>query len=57
MSLEKSKNPRDVIIAPVVYEKSYACMDSGQCTFIVATGSNKTGIKLDVAELFDVKVS
>ena len=45
MSLEKSKNPRDVIIAPVVSEKSYACMDRGQYTFIVAPGSNKTEIK------------
>ena len=41
MSLEKSKNPRDVIVAPVVSEKSYACMDRGQYTFIVAPGSQQ----------------
>ena len=57
MSLEKSKNPRDVIIAPVVPEKSYACMDRGQYTFIVAPGSNKTEIKQAVEAIFDVKVS
>ena len=57
MSLEKSKNPRDVIIAPVVSEKSYACMDRGQYTFIVAPGSNKTEIKQAVEAIFDVKVS
>ena len=57
MSLEKSKNPRDVIIAPVVSEKSYACMDRGQYTFIVAPGSNKTEIKQAVEAVFDVKVA
>ena len=56
MSLEKSKNPRDVIIAPVVSEKSYACMDRGQYTFIVAPGSNKTEIKQAVEAIFGVKV-
>ena len=52
MSLEKSKNPRDVIIAPVVSEKSYACMDRGQYTFLVTPGSNKTEIKLAVEAVF-----
>ena len=56
MSLEKSKNPRDVIIAPVVSEKSYACMDRGQYTFIVAPGSNKTEIKMAIESIFNVKV-
>ena len=57
MSLEKSKNPRDIIIAPVVSEKSYACMDRGQYTFLVTPGSNKTEIKLAVEAIFDVKVA
>lgn len=56
MSLEKSKNPRDVIVAPVVSEKSYACMDRGQYTFLVARGSNKTEIKQAVEAIFEVKV-
>ncbi|MGK2348811.1 50S ribosomal protein L23 [Actinomyces sp. W5033] len=56
MSLEKSKNPRDVIVAPVVSEKSYACMDRGQYTFLVAPGSNKTEIKMAVESIFGVKV-
>ena len=38
-------------------EKSYACMDRGQYTFIVAPGSNKTEIKQAVEAIFDVKVS
>ena len=57
MSLENSKNPRDVIVAPVVSEKSYACMDRGQYTFLVTPGSNKTEIKLAVEAIFDVKVA
>ena len=57
MSLEKSKNPRDVIVAPVVSEKSYACMDRGQYTFLVTPGSNKTEIKQAVEAIFDVKVA
>ena len=57
MSLENSKNPRDVIVAPVVSEKSYACMDRGQYTFLVARGSNKTEIKQAVEAIFDVKVA
>ena len=57
MSLEKSKNPRDVIVAPVVSEKSYACMDRGQYTFLVARGSNKTEIKQAVERIFDVSVA
>ncbi|SPT52911.1 50S ribosomal protein L23 [Actinomyces bovis] len=57
MSLEKSKNPRDVIVAPVVSEKSYACMDRGQYTFIVAPGTNKTEIKQAIEAIFDVKVA
>ena len=56
MSLENSKNPRDVIVAPVVSEKSYACMDRGQYTFLVTPGSNKTEIKLAVEAIFGVKV-
>ena len=57
MSLEKSKNPRDVIVAPVVSEKSYACMDRGQYTFLVAPGSNKTEIKQAIEAIFDVRVA
>ena len=56
MSREKSRNPRDVIIAPVVSEKSYTCIDRGQYTFIVAPRSNQTEIKQAVEAIFGVKV-
>ena len=57
MSATTIKDPRDVIIAPVVSEKSYACMDRGQYTFLVARGSNKTEIKQAVEAIFDVRVA
>ncbi|RAE56869.1 50S ribosomal protein L23, partial [Burkholderia multivorans] len=36
------KDPRDIIIAPVVSEKTYSLMDEGKYTFIVDQRSNKT---------------
>lgn len=57
MSIEPSKNPRDVVIAPVVSEKSYSLIDEGKYTFIVDPRSNKTEIKNAVEEIFDVKVA
>ena len=51
------KDPRDIIIAPVVSEKSYALIDEGKYSFIVATDSNKTEIKLAIEKIFGVKVA
>ena len=56
MSVEHNKNPRDVIIAPVVSEKSYSLIDEGKYTFLVDPRSNKTEIKNAVEAIFDVKV-
>ncbi|KQO81769.1 MULTISPECIES: 50S ribosomal protein L23 [Frigoribacterium] len=50
------KDPRDVIISPVVSEKSYSLIDQGKYTFIVDPRSNKTEIKLAIEKIFDVKV-
>ena len=50
-------NARDVIIEPVISEKSYALLDEGRYTFIVDPRSNKTQIKQAVEEIFDVKVT
>ena len=57
MSLEPSKNPREVVIAPVVSEKSYSLIDEGKYTFLVDPRSNKTEIKNAVESIFDVKVA
>jgi large subunit ribosomal protein L23 len=45
-----------VILAPVVSEKSYALIDEGRYTFVVAPSSNKTEIKQAVEAIFGVRV-
>ena len=50
-------DPRDVLVEPVVSEKSYALLDENKYTFIVAPGSNKTQIKQAVEAVFSVKVT
>jgi large subunit ribosomal protein L23 len=50
------KHARDILIAPVVSEKSYGLLDEGKYTFIVDPRSNKTEIKIAVEEIFGVKV-
>ena len=51
-----TKDPRDVLIAPVVSEKSYGLLDEGKYTFLVDPRANKTEIKIAVERIFDVKV-
>ena len=53
----KIRDHRDVILRPVVSEKSYNLLDDGKYTFIVAPGANKTEIKIAVEAVFDVKVT
>ena len=50
------KDPRDVIIKPIVSEKSYSLIDEGKYTFEVDPRSNKTEIKIAIESIFDVKV-
>ncbi|GAB2973866.1 50S ribosomal protein L23 [Streptomyces pseudoechinosporeus] len=50
-------DPRDVLIKPVVSEKSYALLDENKYTFIVDPRSNKTQIKQAVETVFEVKVT
>ena len=49
-------NHRDVLIAPVVSEKSYGMLDENKYTFLVATDANKTEIKIAVEKIFGVRV-
>jgi len=51
------KNPRDIIIRPVVSEKSYAAYDMNVYTFVVAPDANKIEIRKAVEELFNRKVA
>ena len=52
-----NKNPRDILIRPIVSEKSYSLMDQGKYTFEVDPRSNKTEIKIAVEKVFGVKVA
>ena len=52
-----NKNPRDVIIRPIVSEKSYNLIDQGTYTFEVDPRSNKTEIKQAIEVIFSVKVA
>jgi large subunit ribosomal protein L23 len=51
------KNPRDVILKPVVSEKSYALLDENTYTFIVDPDANKTEIKEAIQAIFSVRVA
>jgi len=47
---------RDVILAPVISEKSYGLLDENKYTFVVAPDANKTQIKIAVQQVFGVRV-
>jgi large subunit ribosomal protein L23 len=51
------RDPRDILLAPVVSEKSYSLLDENKYTFIVDPRANKTEIKIAVEQVFGVKVS
>jgi large subunit ribosomal protein L23 len=50
------KSARDVIIRPVVSEKSYAGIERNAYTFLVAPDANKTEIKEAVQQIWNVRV-
>lgn len=49
-------DPRDILIAPVISEKSYGLIDANKYTFVVRPDANKTQIKIAVEKVFGVKV-
>jgi large subunit ribosomal protein L23 len=51
-----SKDPRSVILRPVVSEKSYALLDQGVYTFVVDPDANKIEIGQAVESIFGVTV-
>jgi large subunit ribosomal protein L23 len=52
-----NKNPRDILISPVVSEKSYGLLDQNKYTFLVDPSANKTEIRIAVEKVFGVKVT
>jgi large subunit ribosomal protein L23 len=52
-----ARNPRDIIIRPVVSEKSYAAFDENVYTFVVAHDANKIEIRHAIESIFSVRVT
>ena len=57
MSGSTKSDHRDVILAPVVSEKSYSLLDSNANTFLVHPRANKTEIRQAVEQIWDVRVT
>jgi large subunit ribosomal protein L23 len=55
--VSKIADPRDVLIKPVISEKSYRLVDDGKYTFLVAPEANKTQIRQAVEQVFRVRVT
>ncbi|MGH8867983.1 MAG: 50S ribosomal protein L23 [Actinomycetes bacterium] len=51
------RDPRDILVAPVISEKSYGLLDENKYTFLVRPDANKTEIKIAVEKVFNVKVT
>ena len=49
-------DPRDVLLAPVISDKSYGLLDENKYTFVVRPDANKTQIKIAVEQVFNVRV-
>jgi large subunit ribosomal protein L23 len=56
MTAMVQKDPREVLLAPVISEKSYGLLDDNKYTFVVAPNANKTEIKIAVERVFNVTV-
>ena len=50
-------DPRDILRAPVISEKSYSLLEENKYTFLVHPDANKTAIKIAVEKVFGVKVT
>lgn len=50
------KSPRDVVIRPVVSEKSYAGLEENQYTFLVQREASKSEIKQAIEQIWSVQV-
>lgn len=51
------KDPHDIIIRPVISEKSYSLIDQNKYTFIVDPRAAKTEIRQAVEQVFNVRVT
>jgi len=49
-------DPRDIILKPVISEKSYGLLEDNKYTFVVHPDANKTQIKIAIEQIFNVRV-
>ena len=52
----KTRSLSDIIISPVITEKSTILQESGQYTFKVSNNADKSSVKKAIEEIFEVKV-
>lgn len=52
-----NSDPRDIVLRPVVSEKSYALLDRNVYTFVVRSDATKIQIREAVEEIFSVRVT
>jgi len=57
VSSNRIPDPRDILLRPVISEKTYRLADDGKYTFMVAPDANKTQIRQAVEQVFHVKVT
>lgn len=50
------RNPHDIIIRPIITERSMEDMGEGKYTFVVDKRTNKSEVKKAIETIFDVKV-
>jgi large subunit ribosomal protein L23 len=50
------KDPRDIILSPIVSEKSYAAVQNKQYSFYIDTRVDKSEVKKAIEKVFNVKV-
>jgi len=55
--VSKISNARDILLRPVISEKSYRLVDNGKYTFVVAPDANRTQIRQAVEQIFGVRVT
>ena len=57
MSATRVYNPRDILLRPIISEKTYRLADDGKYTFLVSQDANRTQVRQAVEAIFGVKVT
>jgi large subunit ribosomal protein L23 len=57
VSANRIPNPRDILLRPVISEKTYRLADDGKYTFLVDRDANRTQVRQAVEAVFGVKVT